>query len=70
MQQTRTLLIQNMSCGNCVRHVTRALSSVAALSVQTVQIGSAEVSFDSDRLAPAAVLDTLENAGYPATIQE
>ena len=59
-----------MSCGNCIRHVSRALSTLPALTVKDVQIGSATVEFDPAELPEPAILSTLEDAGYPATLQE
>ena len=40
------LNITGMSCGNCVAHVKKALTSVPGLTVRKVEIGRAEVEFD------------------------
>ena len=69
MKTERTLQVQNMSCGNCVRHVSHALSALPGVTVKDVQIGSATVEFDPADVSEPTLLDKLENAGYPATLQ-
>ena len=69
MKTERTLQIQNMSCGNCVRHVSHALAELPAVTVKDVQIGSATLEFDSAEVSEPALLDKLADAGYPATLQ-
>jgi copper chaperone CopZ len=59
------LNITGMSCGNCVAHVKRALTSVPGVTVRKVEIGHAEV-----ELARPADLHQLiaavHDAGYEA----
>lgn len=69
MTTQRTLRIQNMSCGNCVRHVSRALADIPNLTVKDVQVGSATVEFDPGQLPEAHLIAALAEAGYPAAVQ-
>ena len=66
--RTTHLQIEGMTCGSCVRHVgdaLRALPGVASVDVR-LREGSALVRHDPDRVAVPAMLDALEEAGYPA----
>jgi copper chaperone len=62
-----TLSIDNMSCGHCVQAVTKALSGVPGIRVNSVAIGSAEI----DATEPSAVttaISALDDAGYQAAV--
>jgi copper chaperone len=57
--------IKNMSCGGCVRSVTKAVQSVDPAATVTPDLTSRNVEVTSDR--PREVLETaLAQAGYPA----
>ncbi|MBE2185145.1 MAG: heavy-metal-associated domain-containing protein [Rhodothermales bacterium] len=65
---SRTLRIDGMSCGHCVRAVREALGSVEGLAVDEVQVGEATVrpadsSVSWDALEPR-VRDAVGAAGY------
>ena len=62
--ETITLKIEGMSCGGCVRHVTKALSAVPAVDVQEVKVGSATVQFDPDKTSQEAVVEAVRVAGF------
>ncbi|NQW82708.1 MAG: heavy-metal-associated domain-containing protein [Alcaligenaceae bacterium] len=68
--ETINLSITGMTCGNCVKHVEKALKGVAG--VQTVEVdlaaGAARVVGDFSKGA-AALIDVLNEEGYPAQIQ-
>src|SRR3981189_2046495 len=67
------LSVTGMTCGNCARHVTEALQSVAG-------VHSANVSLDSQRASvrwtpgsaqnPAGLVQAVEQAGYEAKLVE
>ncbi|MDQ8161943.1 MAG: cation transporter [Gemmatimonadota bacterium] len=59
-----TLQISGMTCGHCVASVTRALSAVPGVTVDTVTIGNASVQFDPARTTPAAIAQAVEEDGY------
>ncbi len=63
--QTTTLSIDGMSCGGCVTAVTKALSAVPGVKVQSVAVGSAEIEA-GDASAMKQAIAALEVAGYPA----
>lgn len=58
--------VAGMSCGACVNGVTAVLKRLDGVEVQQVAVGSAQVSFDPSKTSPAAIADTLTDAGYPA----
>lgn len=60
-----TLVIDGMSCGHCVGHVTKALSGIGGIEVKSVAVGSAEIAA-TDAAAVKAALASLAEAGYPA----
>jgi copper chaperone len=57
--------IKNMSCGGCVRSVTKAVQSVDPAATVTPDLPNRNVEVTSDQ--PREALETaLANAGYPA----
>ncbi len=58
------LKIEGMSCGHCVVHVKNALDTVDGLEVEDVQIGSARVWYDDDKVARESISGKVEEAGY------
>ncbi|MFA6045918.1 MAG: cation transporter [Phycisphaerales bacterium] len=62
---TTTLNIDGMSCGHCVQAVTKALSAVPGVKVNSVAVGSAVIEAADGRAAGQA-LAALGAAGYPA----
>jgi Cu+-exporting ATPase len=64
-----TLLdVTGMTCGNCARHVTEALQSVAGVKGVFVQLetGRARVSWDGLETHPETLIQAVEKAGYEA----
>ena len=60
-----TLSIDGMSCGHCVKQVTKALSAVPGIEVKSVAIGSAQITV-ADSAAVTGALASLAEAGYTA----
>jgi copper chaperone len=60
------LAIDGMSCGHCVRAVTKALEELPGVQVEQVSIGSASVSYDPGRIAPDTIIDAINDEGYVA----
>lgn len=64
--QTSKLNVSGMTCGACVTHVTRALTSVPGVDHVDVSLAdnTAEVSFDGDRVSVSTLGEALRSAGY------
>ena len=65
------LRVTGMTCANCARHVREALVSVPGVQSAEVQLerGTASVRWsDGDSHDAAALLKSLDEAGYPATV--
>jgi copper chaperone len=57
--------VQGMSCGHCVRAITRALQALDAGAEVQVDLGAGEVRVHS-RLADEALLQAIREEGYQA----
>jgi copper chaperone CopZ len=68
MQNKLTLLIEGMHCGGCVRRVTTALEGVKGVKVGSVEVGSAQVSFDPGQVGAAQIADSVNRIGFSAQI--
>jgi copper chaperone len=66
--KTATFHIAGMTCQGCVGSVTRALKAVAGVADVTVSLDDkrATVQYDDAQTAPAALVATIENAGFDA----
>ena len=64
MEQTEKIAITGMTCGNCVKHVQKALGEIEGVTVGEVTIGTAEVSYDPEKVDRAAILEAIEESGY------
>ncbi|QOJ16353.1 MAG: heavy-metal-associated domain-containing protein [Phycisphaeraceae bacterium] len=60
-----TLTIDGMTCGHCVRAVTKALAAVPGVGVRSVAVGRAEITAP-DGLTVAQAVNALGEAGYAA----
>ena len=60
------LEIEGMSCNHCVAAVSDALGGLPGVSVDNVRIGSAEVSYQPDRVSPEQIVLAIEDVGYSA----
>jgi len=65
--ETLHLTVRGMSCGGCVRHVIAALAGMRGVVVEQVKVGSATVQFDPALTSPAALMKSLQDAGYEAS---
>lgn len=61
------LAIEGMSCGHCLNAVTRSLSGLPGVRIESVRMGRADLAFDPDRIEPEAIVRAVEAAGYRAT---
>jgi copper chaperone len=65
----KTLKISGMTCGACVRHVTKALSDVKGVEIREVGVGSARIAFDTGDVPEDAILHAVRDAGYHAELK-
>jgi copper chaperone len=66
--ETTELKIEGMTCGGCVKSVTRVLTGVAGVASADVSLeeGRARVAFDPGRTGVEALKQVVERAGYKA----
>jgi copper ion binding protein len=64
MKTTETIQIQGMSCGHCVQAVREALQEAEGIEVQNVEIGAAQVSYDTEKTSREHIEEVIEDAGY------
>jgi copper chaperone CopZ len=55
-----------MHCDACVRRVTAALQAVPTVRVRRVEVGSADVEYDSGQTPVEKLVAVLDQAGFPA----
>lgn len=63
-QKTDTLQISGMSCGHCVRTVQEALEDVDGAEVLGVEVGSARVRYDPERVRRERLVEAVEGVGF------
>ncbi|HEV2642104.1 MAG TPA: cation transporter [Candidatus Elarobacter sp.] len=63
---TLNLEITGMTCGHCVARVTRALTNVPGVGVESVSVNRATVDYDPATVSPDAIIARVAEAGYPA----
>ncbi len=70
--KTVTLEVRNMSCGLCPVTVRKSLEKIAGVSAVKVDFDrkTATVSYDPDRVRPAALTAATAEAGYPSTLRK
>ena len=66
--QTITLNIGGMTCGSCVKNVTRILESVNSVAKAEVSLEQKNtvVEFDPVQTNPAALIEAVEDGGFDA----
>lgn len=66
--ETIDLKIEGMTCGGCVKSVTRVLTGVAGVASADVSLeeGRARVTFDPGKAGIEALKQVIERAGYKA----
>ena len=64
--QTVTLNIDGMTCGGCVKSVTRLLEGVEGVEKAEVSLENknAVVEFDPAQTNPAALIEAVEDGGF------
>ena len=68
--QNVTLKIDGMTCGGCVKSVTRVLSELGGVAQADVSLEKAQavVNFDENKVQLAALVEAVEDAGFDAEV--
>jgi copper chaperone len=61
------IAIEGMSCQHCVMAVKKALGGVPGILQSDVQIGSAVVKYDENKVKKEEIETRIEGAGYKVT---
>lgn len=61
---TKTLEIDGMSCGHCVKAVTMALQDLPGVTVKDVTVGRATIDADESVVTEAALAQAIDDAGF------
>lgn len=61
-----SLAIEGMSCHHCLNAVNKALAAIPGVTIESVRIGRAELSFDPGQADPARIIAAVTDAGYRA----
>ena len=62
--KTVQLSIQGMSCGHCVMTLKKELSKLEGVTINTVEIGKANVAIDESKVTNQSLQHAVEEAGY------
>ncbi len=61
-----TFKVDKMSCGGCVKHVTKAVQSVESGANVTVDLATGKVEVTPSPRDAQAIIHAIAEAGYPA----
>jgi copper chaperone len=64
---SHNISVEGMSCGQCLKHVTRAVHSIPGVKAADVRVGSAYIQLEAGA-APETVLHAIRDAGYDARL--
>jgi copper chaperone CopZ len=62
--EQHTLEIDGMHCEHCVAAVRSTLESLEALTVQDVEVGTAEVTYDPAEISTDQLAEAIDDAGF------
>lgn len=62
--RTERIAIDGMTCGSCIRHVRAALQNISDLEVSDVDLRSAEVRYDPNKVERDRIIEAIEEEGY------
>jgi copper chaperone len=66
VQEILKMSIEGMHCAACVRRVTAALKRVRGVEVDSVEVGSAQMSFDTEWVSAKEIEDAVDRIGFVA----
>jgi copper chaperone len=64
------IAISGMTCGHCVSRVSKALSALPGVRVDSVEVGSARVAYEAGAISRESVLAAVRDLGYGAEAPE
>jgi copper chaperone CopZ len=64
MREALTLSIEGMHCGGCVGRVTAALQRVKGVEVGSVEVGSAQMTFDPEQASAREIAAAVNHLGF------
>jgi copper chaperone CopZ len=64
MRETLTVSIEGMHCGGCVRRVTTALQGVKGVELGSVEVGSAQMTFDPEQASAEEIAIAVNHLGF------
>jgi copper chaperone CopZ len=68
MEDGLKLSIEGMHCEGCVRRVTAALQGIKGVEVDSVEVGSAQTTFDPDQASVEEILGAVNRIGFSARV--
>ncbi|GGG75753.1 heavy-metal-associated domain-containing protein [Edaphobacter dinghuensis] len=64
MKESMRLSIDGMHCEACVRRVTDVLKKVNGLHLNSVEVGSAHMTFDPEETAAESIVAAINSIGF------
>jgi len=64
------IAISGMTCGHCVSRVSKALSVLPGVRVDSVEVGSARVAYEAAAISREGILAAVRDLGYGAEAPE
>ncbi len=68
--ETLKLSIEGMHCEGCVRRVTAALQGVKGLQLDSVKVGSAQLTFHPEQAGPEEIAAAVNRIGFTARVAQ
>lgn len=65
-KQNLQIRIDGMHCGGCVTRVTAALKKIEGVEIESVEVGSAAVTYDQSRAGREEIVDAVNKIGFTA----
>ena len=70
MQEELALSIGGMHCGACVRRVTDALGKIEGVQVNSVEVGSASITFNPEHVTVERITGRVNQIGFAARTEK
>jgi copper chaperone CopZ len=70
MQEALSLSIEGMHCGACIRRVTDTLQKIEGVQVNSVEVGSASVTFDPEEVTVENIAGRINQIGFAARTEK
>jgi copper chaperone len=70
MRDRVRLSIEGMHCEGCVRRVAAVLRGVKGVEPDSVEVGSAQVSFDPERASAEEIAAAVDHIGFSSRVEK